>query len=695
MASSSVYSSLANSSYSFFRILAEASASESSTSVENNTSTISYNVKATFKPTNGYSFSGTSRPNAGYVDILIGGSVVKTITVPFNNGVSDGTVIASASGTTTVTHNADGTGSTSVQVRVRSGTDQNNYSFIWSNATGSASTLSLTTIPRASSISSVTSSVVVNGSNKVTVNISRKSDSFMHAVTIYANSDSATYKMTDKSVVTSVSFTIPITWINAIGAKSSETCTIIVRTMSGTSYIGDPVSTTMKITKPSASTLTCTSSIDCNGSNSLTVNITRAHSEITHSVEFSFGSYSQKYTGVGTSKSFAPPMSWLNAIPNATSGTGKVTVTTYYGSISLGSNSKSFTLTVPTSVVPTVDAYAENIGPHIVKNQWGIYLQNVSQVNIIATASGSYSSSIKEYIFDGLSSTSDSKLFDLTQSGNVTFKVYVKDSRGRTSSTASVTINVVPYSLPSLSCNMIKRCLSDGTVDDEGTFIVANYSFACASCGGNNSISANIYTREVTADAYTNKGSISSGVNKIISSYNISLAYTVKVVATDAIGNSATFATVIETSKAIIDILKGGGGMALGMMASKDDTLQIGYGTVEIDDGLININHTDAYTGAAIKTVIGPQNGYYTHYQTNAANGHYFGQKVTVDSELVVTGQSQVGSQKINGSLEVNGDLILNGNFDVLMANHVRDEMVGFKFEDLRDCVIYYNQHFK
>ena len=146
MAYSSVYSSIANSSYSYFRILAEASATESGTSVSNNTSTVSYTVKATFKPTNGHSFAGTSRPNAGYVDVLIGGNVVRTITVPLNNGVSDGTVIASASGSTTVAHNADGTGSTTVQVRVRSGSDQNNYSFVWNNATGSSSTLSLSTI---------------------------------------------------------------------------------------------------------------------------------------------------------------------------------------------------------------------------------------------------------------------------------------------------------------------------------------------------------------------------------------------------------------------------------------------------------------------------------------------------------------------------------------------------------------------
>ena len=662
MASSSVYSSIANSSYSYFRILAEASASETGTSVTNNTSTVSYTVKATFKPTNGHSFAGTSRPNAGYVDVLIGGNVVKTITVPLNNGVSDGTVIASGSGSTTVAHNADGTGSSTVQVRVRSGSDQNNYSFVWSNATGSASTLSLSTIPRASSISSVTSSVTVNGSNKVTVNISRKSDSFTHDVTIKANDS---YKTTITGVGTSTSYSIPVAWINAIGSNASATVTVTVQTKSGSTNIGSAVSTTFTIVKPSASTVTCTSSIECNGSNSLTVGITRAHSDITHTVRFAFGSYSQEYTGVGTQKVYAPPMTWLNAIPNNTSGTGSVTVTTYYGSIYLGSNSKNFTLSVPTSVVPTLTLTAENIGPHIVKNTWGIYLQNVCQAMLSANASGSYSSTIQEYIFDGFSQSSSSKTYDLTQSGDITFKCYVKDSRGRASSTASVTIPVIPYSMPSLSCNMLKRCLINGTVDDEGTYIVGNYSFSCASCGGNNTISAKIYTREVTEGEYVDKGSITSGSNTIIGTYDIVYAYAVKVVATDAVGNSAVFASIVETSEAIIDIMKGGKGMALGMMSSKEDTLQIGYGKVDIEEGLLEVNQVYTESGNRIKTTIGAQNGYYSHYYTTAPNGNYFGQKVTVDNEIVSTsdlyGQSNKKVAYAENTLE-NGSYINAGS---------------------------------
>ena len=169
--------------------------------------------------------------------------------------------------------------------------------------------------------------------------------------------------------------------------------------------------------------------------------------------------------------------------------------------------------------------------------------------------------------------------------------------------------------------------------------------------------------REVTEDEYVDKGSIASGSNTIIGTYDIVLAYAVKVVATDAVGNSAVFASIIETSNAIIDIMKGGEGMALGMMASKPDTLQIGYGKVDIEEGVIEVNHVDTESGNRIKTTIGSQNGYYSHYYTTAPNGHYFGQKVTVDNELIVTGHAEIGSEKVNGSLEVNGNLFGKGVF--------------------------------
>ena len=113
----------------------------------------------------------------------------------------------------------------------------------------------------------------------------------------------------------------------------SATCGINV-TLSGT-YYGNVTASGSGVfnTIARASTISSvTSSVSVNGINAVTVAITRASSSFTHTVAFAFGSYSQTITGVGTSTSYAIPTSWLNAIPNATSGTAKVTVTTYSGS---------------------------------------------------------------------------------------------------------------------------------------------------------------------------------------------------------------------------------------------------------------------------------------------------------------------------------------------------------------------------
>ena len=101
------------------------------------------------------------------------------------------------------------------------------------------------------------------------------------------------------------------------------------------------------------------------------------------------------------------------------------------------------------------------------------------------------------------------------------------------------------------------------------------------------------------------------------------------------------------------------------MMSSKEDTLQIGYGKVDIEEGLLEVNHVDTESGNRIKTTIGAQNGYYSHYYTTAPNGNYFGQKVTVDNEIVSTsdlyGQSNKKVAYAENTLE-NGSYINAGS---------------------------------
>lgn len=617
-----------------YRLILELSETKLSDYISTNKTRVNYTLKCSC----GSSYAQWN-PGPGDFSISINGSVVKTLNNPSFWFPGTNTTITIASGYTDITHNSDGSKTVSFSA---SYTAESTAGYLPGNMSLSGN-YALTTIPRATTISSVTSEVYVNGSNSISIALDRKSTNFTQNVTIKAND---TYQTTITNSDVNVSYVIPVTWINSIGSNDSISGTVIVTTYNGSTQIGDTQTSTFTLKKATPSTITCTDSIECNGSNILRVGITRQNNAFLHTVNFVFGSYSQSFSSIENSKEYAPPMTWLNAIPNATSGKGTVTVTTYYGSISLGSNSKDFELVVPTSVVPSISSFTSSVVNPSQMSSWGVYVQGYSQAKLTIGASGSYGSTISEWYFDGVSQSSNTKTTEaINQSGTVTFKAKVKDSRGRTSSEVPVSISVNEYSTPVLIKNLLKRCLSDETIDDEGTYILANFTFLYSSCGGKNSISTKIYSREITAESWTDNGTLTSGVNKKISSFDISKPYAIKVVSTDGVGNEATYVDVIETSNAIIDILKGGNGMGLGMMSSKEDTLQIGYPYIEVDNGIFYINYTDKTTGKTVKSQIGSQNGYYMQYLTDAENGNYFDKKITVDN-----------------SLEVGGDIVLNGS---------------------------------
>ena len=235
----------------------------------------------------------------------------------------------------------------------------------------------------------------------------------------------------------------------------SATCGINV-TLSGTYYgnVTASGSGVFNTIARASSISSVTSSVSVNGTNAVTVNITRAASSFTHTVVFSFGSYSKTTTGVGTSTSYAIPTSWLNAIPNATSGTANVTVTTYSGSTKIGSAvSKNFTLTVPSTVVPTISAVSLSEAVSGLAAQFGTYVQNKSKIAVSITAAGALSSTIKAYktTIQGANYTAASFTSGiLTQSGTSTVTITVTDSRGRTASTTR-SITVTAYDAPKIT----------------------------------------------------------------------------------------------------------------------------------------------------------------------------------------------------------------------------------------------------
>lgn len=380
-------------------------------------------------------------------------------------------------------------------------------------------------------------------------------------------------------------FTKPVTIPHAAdGTKTcsfSATCGINV-TLSGT-YYGDVTASgsgTFDTIARASTISSVTSSVSVTGSNAVTVNITRAASSFTHTVVFSFGSYSNTQTSVETSASYTIPQSWLNAIPNATSGTAKVTVTTYSGSTKIGAAvSKNFTVTVPSTVVPTISAVSLSEADSDLAAQFGGYVQNKSKIAVSITAAGALSSTIKTYkaVIQGVtySKASFTSGF-LTKSGTSDVTITVTDSRGRTASTTK-SITVIAYAAPKIASFQGTRCLADGTENYEGTYLKAIVDFTVSVVNNKNTSSYLVEYKLKNAETWTTlaSGTSSALYSTIVSSSDImsvDSSYDVRLSVTDYFTTvSGTFE--IPTAFTLLDFNASGKGLAFGKV-SEDDVFE-------------------------------------------------------------------------------------------------------------------------
>lgn len=359
-------------------------------------------------------------------------------------------------------------------------------------------------------------------------------------------------------------------------------------TLSGT-YYGDITASgsgTFDTIARASTISSVTSSVNVDGTNEVTVAISRKSSGFTHTVVFSFGSYSKTTTGVDTSTSYAIPTSWLNAIPSATSGTAKVTVTTYSGSTKIGSAvSKNFTLTVPSTVVPTIDSV---VVADTTTNQttFGNMVQSKSIPKFTITASGALGSTIKAYktVFEGKTYTGATPTASaITGSGTASAAITVTDSRGRTASITK-TWTVVAYSAPKIISFQGFRCLADGTENYEGTYIKTAINFSISPVNNKNAASHIIEYKLQTATTWTTltSGSVYTLNDSIISAsgtFGVDNSFDIRLSVTDSF---TTIRSIFEipTAFTLLDFNASGRGVAFGKVSELTEGVEFALPTV-------------------------------------------------------------------------------------------------------------------
>lgn len=325
----------------------------------------------------------------------------------------------------------------------------------------------------------------------------------------------------------------------------------------------------------------------------VTINTNRMSTAFTHTIEYDFGTLTAQTsglaasTGVTTSTTLTPPLSILNEIPNALSGTLVVRVTTFNGATQIGSpQTVNLTVTVPTSVVPTVGSLTVTEGTVSpdVATLIGTYVQSISKVAATtktvpggaSTVAGAYGSTIvsTKITVDGLTITGESgtTVSPLISAGTVPVVAETTDSRGR-KGTRTVNINVLAYSLPTAPTVEVRRSLTGGTVDQSnGTFLRVDMAAAVASLingSQKNLLQYRVSTSPAGANTWTvRQAATSTGASTLAfdsytspfpyvqitagAPYSVTASYDVKVEILDKLSVS-TYVRTVSQGKTLID----------------------------------------------------------------------------------------------------------------------------------------------
>jgi len=365
------------------------------------------------------------------------------------------------------------------------------------------------------------------------------------------------------------------------GSKSLTMSAVfyIRATLSGTYY--ESITASANITLDSIARASTVSASNVVMGSATTIAISRASSSFTHALTYAFGNT----TGTIATKTTATSVSWTpplaNQIPKAVTGTCTITCTTYNGNTSIGSKTCTLTLSVPASVKPTITSLTAARVDGDVPSAWGIYVQTKSKATLtINGAAGSYGSTISSYSITGGGYTSTASSFTtgfLNTSGTVTFTATVTDSRGRVSAAATVSISVVAYSPPSFSSYLSQRCLSNGTVNEDGTYIRGQVSYSYASCSSKNTITRATYYKKASDTAWTNaSAAFSSGTAFTFGGGKISTetSYDIKYTLTDAFTTIA-IQDIVSTAAVVMDFKRGGKGVAVGKVSEVDNAFEV------------------------------------------------------------------------------------------------------------------------
>lgn len=320
-----------------------------------------------------------------------------------------------------------------------------------------------------------------------------------------------------------------------------------------------------------------------NFGDTISIHMNRNSSAFTHTVRYAFGSLTGTIAaGVTTGTTWTIPLSFMDLLPAATKGSGRIYVDTYNGSTLVGTKYTGFTASVPASVKPTCSIQV--LDGTNTQSKYGSLVKGLSKLSVKVNGSPAYSSPIasRSATANGVRYSAAEFVTDfLAKAGTTTVTATVTDKRGRTSAAASASFTVLDYAKPAITALSVRRCNQDGTENDQGDYVQVIFSAKITALNNKNSATYKVRYKKSTATSFT-EAAISAQAGKYtvtnasyIFAADSSSSFDVEVTATDDF-DTASRASAASTAFTLMNWGQDGTSMGIGKVAEAANTLQIG-----------------------------------------------------------------------------------------------------------------------
>ena len=322
--------------------------------------------------------------------------------------------------------------------------------------------------------------------------------------------------------------------------------------------------------------------VEVNGENTLNIVIAPLDDTCRHDLTVSLGNYSKTIYNAKDSVSCIIPVEWLAAIPTANEGVGLITLRTFDAhGMKLGEVQTYWNAYVPENAVPEFsDLTIEQIqGSFPLSFGW---VQHASRAHLeIIGAVSNWGADIVTYAIKGCGYSGAETTLDtdtINYSGECTFRAYIVDSRGKKSEVKTVSINVTAYRPPRFLSVLSQRCDNDGTVKNEGSYMLSTVLFEFDAFDGLNTCTQAIYYKKTTDTEYTmlNTSFTNGKPSTSTTIFDIATSYDIQYRLADKFGVSY-YNDILTVSHISMEFLRGGKGIAFGKAAEVENAADFGY----------------------------------------------------------------------------------------------------------------------